>query len=791
MPTDHQSLSLFLSRFLRQGDGIVHMLGISGVGMAGLAFHLKKSGFEVSGCDVKLNELSGWLDNQGIKVFEGHSVEHLQCGADLVIRSSAVSVDCGEVKSAEAAGIPVARRGEVLPLLLKSPGSVAVAGTHGKTTTASFAAQILRSAGIPVSWCIGGETSSLGGVAGFAGDARAFVAEADESDGTLDRYSPDIGVVTNMEFDHMENFADSGEFRKCFTSFVRQCRRVVYCADSADVRDICGSHDRTISYGLSEDAFYRAADVDFSGFNASFTLYCGGRETGRVELPVPGTHNVLNFLAALAVSRWTGISVVAAIDATRGLELPARRFERIVDNRRILVISDYAHHPSEISALVKSVAASDSGARGSDSRRIVAVFQPHRYTRTLALGNDFPGAFEGVDEVVLAPVYAASEKPVQGGRIADLYERFRRSSPGLRCLMARSLEEIKGYLVSTLNCGDILLVVGAGDIVEIAGWAGECAERGHRAFSSSPEASADSFGQLAEALRAELSGASVLCAGEPAGKKTTLGVGGSADLWVDVAGESDLSSLIAFCSGRNIPARALGAGSNVVVSDLGVRGVVLRLGGEQFRRVRRIENTVIAGAGLTLAALLDSLEAEELAGMEFMEGIPGTVGGALRMNAGAQGGEIADCVEWVRYCDNNGRICRAGKGELGFSYRNCALLEGAIAIEACFSLCAGKRKEISRARKEIAEKRSWMKGMRSAGSVFRNPPGQHAAKLLEESGMKGSSVGGASFSTRHANFIMVSSFASASDVIALIEKAREEVALRFKVRLETEVVCWR
>ncbi|MFW5870869.1 MAG: UDP-N-acetylmuramate--L-alanine ligase [Verrucomicrobiota bacterium] len=790
MPTVEQNLFSFLSGFLFKGRGVIHMLGISGVGMAGLAFHLKKLGFDVSGCDVKSGEPAVWLAGRGISVLEGHGFSHLQDGADLVIRSSAVPEDCEELKFAEAAGIPVARRGEVLSLLLKSHGSVAVAGTHGKTTTSSFIAQILRSSGVPLSWCIGGWTSSLGGLAGYDRDAHVFVAEADESDGTLELYSPDIGVVANIEFDHMENFADAGAFRVCFASFVRRCSRVVYCADSPGADEICRDHELSRSYGFSEHAFYRAVDIDSAGLASSFTLFCGGRESCRVELPLPGRHNVLNLLAAIAVSAWTGVDTGAIVDAVGSLELPARRFERVVDNERIMVISDYAHHPSEISALVGSVAEAPFCRRGLRHRRIVAVFQPHRYSRTLALGKDFPRAFEGVDQAVLAPVYAASEKPVPGGRIADLYERFRKTRPGLECILGQSLEEIKGYLAANLQCGDILLVVGAGDVVEIARWARECEQSGVYPFGSGPVAAEDESRRKAEELRADLSRQSVLRVDEPAGRKTTLGVGGSADLWADVADEPDLCRLVSHCSAANMPWRVIGAGSNVVVPDSGVRGVVLRLVGADFKHMRRNENTIVAGAGVPLAALLDCLEDEGSAGMEFMHGIPGTVGGALRMNAGAWGSEIADCVQWVRYCDYSGRICRAGREDLGFSYRNCSGLKDAVAVEACFNISAGNRREISRNRREIAEKRAWMKGMRSAGSVFKNPPGNYAGKLLEQVGMKGRSVGGAAFSMQHANFITLQPSATASDVIALMEKAREEVALRFKVRLKKEIVCW-
>jgi UDP-N-acetylmuramate--L-alanine ligase/UDP-N-acetylenolpyruvoylglucosamine reductase len=788
MAKNEQTDSGFLSEFLEKGSGSIHMVGICGVGMAGLAYHLKHRGFQVSGCDLQEGNLKSWLVSNGVEVFTGHDERHIEPSPELVIRSPAVPVSSPELRRAAAARAPVVRRGEVLPLLLRGEGSVAVAGTHGKTTTSSFIAQLLVETGRRVSWCIGGDTPSLKGVAGYSARSEVFVAEADESDGTLSRYRPEIGVLTNIEFDHMENFADPGEFKECFRGFVRQCKRIVYCRDSRELSSMCASCDNALSYGLSEGSGVRAVNLEREGLGTSFTLIAGGEEYGRFRLRLPGDHNVVNLLAALAVAMLKGVDVAEAAARVGCMRLPMRRFEVVVDRENLMVVSDYAHHPSEISALISSVVRVAAARR---AEKIVAFFQPHRYTRTRALCNDFPGAFRGVDKLVLLPVYAASEKPVAGGTIWDLYSRFRDVQPDLDCSVAGSLQNLEKYIAAAAGESRILLVVGAGDVVRIAEWAQNCAESGLKPFAVSDSAkSCDPVAGFDEVLRKSLGEGAAVRRHESLRPRTTLGVGGGADIWVEPADEPDVSRLAAQCRARNVPLKVIGKGSNVLASDLGIRGVLLHLGGKAFSGWRPCSEGLVAGAGISLASLLEVGEKQELSGIEFLQGIPGTLGGALSMNAGAWGQEIGKRVVWVRYCDERGNIVLSGGEELGFEYRKCKGLTRSIALEACLRLEVSSRSSVSRVRSDFANRRAWMRRLRSAGSVFRNPPCSAAGELIEKAGLKGYSVGGASFFTGHANVIVTTSQATASDVAALIEKAREEVASRFRVELEPEIVRW-
>ncbi|MEI8122512.1 MAG: UDP-N-acetylmuramate--L-alanine ligase, partial [bacterium] len=386
-----------LQSLIKSGVGQIHMVGICGVGMAGLAVLLKARGFRVTGCDTMVNKLAGWLRERGIEVHDQHSQEHITDAVAWVVRSAAVPESSDEIKTALSRGIPIFKRGEVLPALLADSPSVAVAGTHGKTTTATFIAQVFSLAGLAPSFCIGGEVAPLGGVAGI-GSGGMTVVEADESDGTLALYAPEIAVVTNVEFDHMEHFAGIEAFEDCFRTFVRQTRRlVIYCADDPRALRICSAQPHSLSYGFSESATLRAIITNESATASQFEVAFREKPLGRFTVSAPGRHNILNALACLGVGLEYGLSTEILRNGLEKAVLPRRRFERIIDRDDLAVISDYAHHPSEIAALV-------SAARHLGRGRILAVFQPHRYTRTLALGSDYPAAFEGLDEIVLCPV---------------------------------------------------------------------------------------------------------------------------------------------------------------------------------------------------------------------------------------------------------------------------------------------------------------------------------------------------------------------------------------------------
>ena len=434
--------------------------------MAGVAALLKGRGLKVTGCDNNENRISEWLAEKGIRVQQGHSAEHIDESVDWVVRSTAVTTDTPEVQAAASKGLPVFLRGEVLPRLLDDVTSVAVSGTHGKTTTSSIIAQVLKDAGMSPSWCVGGEIDSLGGVAG-RGDGTILVAEADESDGTVALYHPDIAVITNIEFDHMEHFSGPEGLEQCFRTFASQAKKkVVFCRDDPKATELCEGLKNAISYGTGNAADIAASEVELEPGSSGFSLMVGGIKRGEVSLPAPGMHNILNALAAAAVAIELGVAPKNLCEALSRIELPRRRFERVVDRDGILVISDYAHHPSEIAALISS-------ARPLATGRLRGVFQPHRYTRTKALMADFPACFEGLDELVITPVYPASEGLLEGGLVCDLYETVRnayanRDGTCPRLLLGKSPAHAWSYLRRNLRRDDVLLVIGAGDVEDVA-----------------------------------------------------------------------------------------------------------------------------------------------------------------------------------------------------------------------------------------------------------------------------------------------------------------------------------
>ena len=767
--------------------GHVHLVGICGIGMAGLAFHLRGMGFNVSGCDASPNHLADWLRAADIEVWCSHDAAHIDSAVTWVVRSAAVSLDSAELRAACARRIPVFRRGEVLPHLLTRSFSVAVSGTHGKTTTSSFVTQMLRTTGRDPSWCIGGEVPALGGVAG-RGAGEVLVVESDESDGTVALYRPDIAVVTNIEFDHMEHFESVAAFEACFRRFILQAgRRVIYGGDDPRAVALCAHLDSAVSFGFHADCDLRARDVSETASSTSFSVTDQDGTETRLRIPVGGRHNVLNALAATAVCREIGMPFDQITAALAEVQLPRRRFEVVAQQRGVTVISDYAHHPSEVAALVRT-------ARLAMPRRLLAVFQPHRFTRTLALGPDFPSAFEGVDHLVLTPVYAASESPLAGGSTWDLYAHFRRAGSFSvdaeaeperphTVLVAGSLGEAWRHIKGQLTEGDLLLVVGAGDVEDVARWAADhVATGGTTRLAGVGDVGA---GEVPDGLDA-----SDVRANESLAGKTTLGVGGEAEVWVAAGTESDLVRALSWAERRALPVRFLGGGSNVLVSDLGVPGMVLRLAGPAFREIREADGVVVAGAGVSMARFQAWLERHGWAGLEFLEGIPGELGGALRMNAGAWGHSILERVLWIRCLNLLGKACTVLPSDLKAGYRSCAGLDGKVAIEAAFRLERGAVVEIRERRMATARKRDWMRGLRSAGSVFKNPPGASAGALIESAGLKGLSVGGAEVSVQHANVIVTEHGACASDVRALLEIVRGEVARTAGVRLEPELVLW-
>lgn len=772
-----------IRQMLNSPSGHIHCVGVCGIGMAGLAYLLKMHGFEVTGCDVHINHLVEWLHASNIEVLEGHSSDHLKKDTRMVIRSAAVSEVNEEIVSANEHRIPVFTRGEVLPRLAEQcQYCIAIAGTHGKTTTSSFVTQVLKSLGYSPCWCVGGEVVSMGGPAGHSVEKKIIVLEADESDGTLALYFPDIAVVTNIEPDHLEHFGSFAQLKECFQTFVRQAkRRVVFCIDDPSAASLCNTIDNAISYGTSENAILRAVNIEFNSDCSKFDVVYEGHRLGRMRLPVPGQHNILNALAVWAVVWNINADVQRLINAFEMVKLPKRRFEKIVNTNDIVIISDYAHHPGEIRELIKTAEMVWKKSKVSSlNRYLKAVFQPHRYTRTKALGVEFPAAFAGVDEIVLLPVYSASEPPIHGGSVWDLYVHFRSLSK-IVPMIATSLEETWLYLQRNLKHGDMTLLVGAGDIEKVAERLKEMFERNLLLHT------VEELNLLGRELQMKMKN-SVIKVDESLARRTTLGVGGRADIWAEVGSMVDLKNLLEESKKRSLSFHIIGCGSNLLVSDLGVRGIVARLTGPEFTRITLQNQTVTAGAVLPIAALLDWLEKHGLSGLEFLDGIPGSTGGAVAMNAGAMGFEIAEKIESVHCLTYDGVEHVKKPAELGFYYRGCTGLKNTIVLDVSFKLENSDRAFIRSERAKVIEKRKWQRGIRSAGSVFKNPKGDFAGRLLEQLGMKERRVGGARVLEEHANFIVTEHGATASDVLALIGLMKNEVAFRTGVELETEII---
>ena len=604
--------------------------------MAGLAVLLKSRGHDVSGCDVHSSPRTRWLEREGVRFAEGHSPEHI-AGMDEIVVTPAVPDDEPELARAKSSGARVRTRGEVLAEIVGASDSIAVCGSHGKTTTATWTAKLLLAMGEDVAWCIGGETGDFPVARAASGP---LVVEADESDGSLALYHAGTLVVTNCDYDHPDHFPDKEAYRACFSAARRNARDVVE-AESLP--------------GIPELAAALAPLAPHNRKNAR----------AAVEVALRRGHPLADIAAALPS--------IAAV-------LPDRRFQRLAEG----VYADYAHHPAEMAC---AVAMARDKCRGV----LRVLFQPHRYSRTKALLKDFPAALAGADEVVLCPTYAAFEKPVEGGDVADLYAEVRRGGLSRAVFLARSCDEAWEHSRNSMKPGDTTLILGAGDIISL---------------STEVEA------------------------------------------WKDGAAGAARQKRRIF----------IGAGSNTWKSDLNLSVEYARTAGR---------------AGMPGAALVS--EHPEL--VPWMAGIPGTVGGWIKMNAGAFGHSISEVIARVKV---DGEWLDAE--DCGFGYRTSSI-SGEIQD---FELRPDSGGRSEGAPSSYLERRAKFPPG-TYGSFFKNPPGDHAGRLLESVGAKEMRVGGAYVWERHANVIVRGEGATASDVLALARLMRNRVLFRLGVALEPEV----
>ncbi|MGZ3536409.1 MAG: UDP-N-acetylmuramate--L-alanine ligase [Thermodesulfobacteriota bacterium] len=440
----------------------IHFVGIGGIGMSGIAEVLLNLGYQVSGSDTRETEVTRRLQSLGAKVSYGHRRENLK-EADVVVTSSAIRKGNPEVEAAEERLIPVIPRAEMLAELMRMKIGIAIAGTHGKTTTTSLISTVLAAGGLDPTVVIGGRLNSIGSNARL-GQGQYLVAEADESDGSFLKLMPTIAVVTNIDPEHLDYYNGIDEIKETFLSFLDKIPffgLAVLCLDHPNIQSLLPRvKKRFTTYGLTTQADYQAKEIVFEGLSTSFDVVHRRREIGRLSLRMPGLHNVYNALATLATAFELDIPFQVVQETLRDFSGIQRRFQIKGEKKGILVVDDYGHHPVEIMATLKA-------ARTGWAKRIIAVFQPHRYTRTQALFKDFLTAFYDADVLVLTDIYPAGEDRIEGVESKALFEGLREYGHKDVTYLSDK-KEIVEHLLRVISPGDLVITLGAGDIWQVS-----------------------------------------------------------------------------------------------------------------------------------------------------------------------------------------------------------------------------------------------------------------------------------------------------------------------------------
>lgn len=717
----------------------VLLLGAGGMGMAPLALYLQGAGIQVEAYDDRFREpLRTNLENAGIHVLcEPTPLKRPDC----VIRSSAIPQDSKLVKPWLTLEVPVFRRGEFLARFTAQKNVLAVVGSHGKTTTVGMLCWALRQVDFSFSYLIGGVYADNQFPPGRFDKNSWLVLEVDESDGTIDLFKPSITLALNCDWDHVDLYDSKESMGKTF--------KALFSRTTSNIITPAGSE-------LSE-----WADME------------EGKEITNFELNSDLSHFHQNNLAAvIAAGQALGVDLsVVDFDNFPGI---ARRQSILYQGENRTIVEDYAHHPTEINAFLSH-------------RRLLlprhslqVVFQPHRFSRTQALSEKFAEELAQADDLHLLPTYAAFEKFDPSGSVENLIGYL---PPRLR--KRTKVFSDFSQLCNTLGVRpdekhkDQVLFVGAGDLEK---WA--------HAFAAWESANGEKLDAFSHYLRDKLSINTIFKGNEPLANKTTIGVGGVARWYCEPSNSEDLRTLVEACNLFNIQRAMMGRGSNLIVPDDGFGGLVIRLRGNFWKEISsRSENSLIVGAGAKLKEICTFACTNGLSGFEFLEGIPGTLGGALRMNAGAMGWETFDLVEWVSFLLPDGSIKEIPGTDLNVGYRYCREAFDGIALRAKLK-SEGKsdHRDIRKAIDKLAKKRRASQPREaSAGCIFRNPEEVSAGWLIEQSGLKGEREGAAVVSDQHANFILNQGGATAADVISLISRVRERIRESNGLILEPEV----
>lgn len=806
--------------------------------MSALAEALLDLGAPVAGSDIAASEATRALEARGAHVFIGHAAANLG-GADRIVLTGAVPPDNPELVAAQERGLPVVRRAELLGRLMDLRRGVAVAGTHGKTTTSSMLAWALSRAGRDPSYMIGGSIRGLG-AGGHWGGGNELVAEADEYDRSFLQLRPDVAIITNIDSDHLEYYGTTDAIYAAFGQFAANVKPgglLIMCADDPISMQLASDIGETSApfrlqfYGVAPHALWRPERVvPNSKGGSDYTLMRAGQEVAAVSLRVPGQHNVLNSLAAIAACYDLGLEPAQTAKWLAEFEGAGRRFEVKGEAGGVTVIDDYAHHPTEIAATLHAARLR------YPNRRLLVLFQPHTYTRTRDYMPGFAEALSLADRAYVTEIYASRERDTLGMSGRLIVERI----AGSYAEFVPTLDEAVETLLDDKAAGDVLITMGAGDVWK----AGEAAlqrmeeQQGDvapaevaRHIPSPPDVDSHAPGGLTLREAASLAPAGVVTGSgspaapvakpaivfpgdiasqlaaatglrvvrdEPMSKHNSLRIGGPASLFAAATTQEQLVAAVLFARENNLPYIVLGNGTNVLVGDYGINGLVIHNKAQHISHELLAEGRSLwhVDSGVLFSRLARITCEQGWTGQEWSNSVPGSVGGGVVSNAGAHGKDLHDDLVSVTVLTSGGNIETWPADILRLGYRTSrfkahgrkALSPPEVVLSASIALYRdGEGGCTARMHEYLAERQATQPQGKSAGSTFKNPPGNSAGYLIEQVGLKGYKHGQAQFSPKHANFMMNMGGARASDVLYLMHLAQGRVREQFGIELEPEI----
>lgn len=750
----------------------VHIVGVGGAGMSSLAALLVGYGCAVSGCDAAHSEMLEQLAGLGVEVSDHHDATHVR-DVDVVLWSPAVPRDHVELLAARGGECVMLARPEVLAELASAMRLIGVTGTHGKTTATSMLVQIMAAAGRDDARLLGAPVRGVGFGGHYApGD---LLAEVDESYGAFSALHAYAMGLLNVEADHLDHYGSLENLEAAFADVLtRTTGPVVVWTDDPGAARVASRVPRdVVSVGTHPNAWWRLVDEEHTRRGSRARLV--GPVDVELDLAVLGHHNLANAALAGALAMALGVQPAHVTEGLARFRGAPRRFDHLGTWRGIDVVDDYAHLPGEIGATV-------AAARAGGYRSIVAVFQPHRVSRTLSVGEDFAPAFDDVDTVIVTDIYTAGEENpegLNGEYVANFLSRRGRTLTHYAPTLLEAARSLEQYATDA----DLVLIVGAGDVTHVLDHLDDVAAY---PMDSWPSAAVHPSPRSAGAF---LGTGPQVVYDAPVGALTTYRVGGSVAALVTLSNDADVHEFSSALSSSTRPVVAIGNGSNLVVAEGRHEVVAVRLDGDftdlQVEE-RGTEVLVLAGAALDLPVAARRLAAEGVVGFEWAVGVPGTFGGAVAMNAGGHGSDMQASVSRVEVW-SAGRTRWLDAAELHFGYRHSSLEVGDIVTRVELRL---ERGDATLAREQISSIVRWRRenqpGGANAGSVFRNPPGDSAGRLIDAAGLKGIRLGTAMVSPKHANFIIADPGGSANDVVALMRHVRERVHATTGVTLEYE-----